>query len=328
MRRPQPLPAWKKRALAVAFGFGVLYILEILARISGVEPAYKADLIGGWTMLPKMDHETLSNRQDGHEFIVSTNDDGLRTSLSPQKRAGVPRVALMGDSTTFGWGADEGGTIADGVKAEWPEAEILNAGQPGYSTTQIAEFFTAVVRRYEPDLTVVFLPMHDHNLVLVSDKEHLHGASGPVSAVRVLLATHSSLYQVIRQNIFPLWTEQFALPWAETGGEPRVPRVNDDEREANVLGMAELAKSWGGSVAIGHIPFGGDLAGEAGERYGAKWATEFSAKSGIPLVDLRDCCHGDNLTLDWDPGHLKAEGNLKVGKAAAPRLKALVESKP
>ena len=319
-RRRTPPSRWRRLALGVATAAVLLGMVEVGLRIAGVVPAYQADLIGGWRMVPEIHGERLAGGDDTHPFIVTTNADGLRNGPARAKPPGLKRVALMGDSTMFGWGVDDGGTVADGVKAglEGQPIEVINAGQPGYSTTQITLFFESVVRYYEPDLTVVFLPMHDHNKVLVSDREYLDGPAGPVAAARVLLATHSLLYQVIRQHLYPLSERPFLTP-RDSDTEPRVYRVSEEERADNMARIATLAAGWGGKLALGHLPFAPDFELGPTWRPGQEWAAAYCKEHGLALLDLRQRVpRAPGMTLPWDNGHLTAAGNIAAGQAAAP----------
>lgn len=312
--------------LGVLFALGVLWVAEVGLRLAGVAPAYQADAIGGWRLLPEMKAKRTSTRE-GHSFIVTTNADGLRTTLPRARTPGVPRVAVMGDSTVFGWGVDDGGTVADGLARGLGDGtEVLNGGQPGYSTAQVAAFFEDVVRHYRPDAVVVFLPMHDHNLVLVSDAEVLDGPAGPLAAVRVGLAKHSRIYQALRSRLFPLTAQPFVMP-GQGDAEPRVPRVSPVERAAALLRMRARLGETGGVLAIGHLPFVGDLeAGRPVPRTGAEEAAAWATREGVPLVDVRACGGpGEgNLVLPDDPGHLGREGNLRAGEASAGPMRAML----
>ena len=62
-------------------------------------------------------------------------------------------MALLGDSTVFGWGVDDGQTVADGLAAALPGVEVLNAGQPGYSTVQAARLLE-VVAAWRPEASL------------------------------------------------------------------------------------------------------------------------------------------------------------------------------
>lgn len=309
----------------------VLYLAEVGLRMAGVQPAYQADAVGGWRMLPRATNSTMRGHE-GTSFTLTTNDDGLRTTLRKARTPGMKRVALLGDSTTFGWGVNNGETLADGLQAGLNAAgehvEVMNAGQPGYSTTQMVALYDRAVKLYNPDVILVFVPMHDNNQVLVSDREYLDGAAGPLSGIRVLLAENSRIYQVLRQRLYPLSHEASLVPGRDKTSELRVPRVSDQERDDNFDHLRESLAASGGIVAIGHLPFLADLLGEANEvRFSVPWAEAYSARTGAPIVDLRACCAGQGgeaLVLPLDPGHLNAAGNRLVSAAAVAPVRALV----
>jgi lysophospholipase L1-like esterase len=245
---------------------------------------------------------------------------------------------ILGDSTVFGWGVDDGGTVADGLADALAEShpevgpvEVINAGQPGYSTYQAAWLMETVLAAWEPDLTVLFVPLHDANLVLVSDREQHLGAASPGAAVRILLARHSRLYQVLRQALYTQSANPSVVPQHATDGEPRVPRVSDAERSEAIARVAELASTWGGHLGVGLLPFQGDLVRrEPTDRPSAGWASTETSAQGLLLLDARACCgpHGGHLVLADDPGHLTAEGNRLVGASMAPEVAAALTGRP
>ena len=69
-----------------------------------------------------------------------TNSDGFRDREPGEKRPGVPRVVVLGDSYVFGWAVLEAETFPTRAEAllrrEGRAVEILNAGVPGYNTEQ------------------------------------------------------------------------------------------------------------------------------------------------------------------------------------------------
>jgi len=331
-----PSRARPRRSLPwpMKLGFGLIMATTVLvfgegaARMAGMSTAYQPDRIGGWRMLPAQKDAVVPTRE-GRSFRMSTNDDGLRTSLSRERTPGMRRVAILGDSIAFGWGADDRHTLADGMLLGFRERgvsdiEVLNAAQPGYSTSQVARLFDQLVRHYEPDLAIVFLPMHDHNLVVVSDREHLKGAASPVAAGRVWLAKNSRLFEALRRALFPFADQPFVVSHPDARPtEPRVPRVSDSERGLNMTEISDTLLTWGGQLALGHMPFENDLISrEPQSRPGAEWAAEYAEQHGVPMVDLRPCCgpHGGHLVFELDRGHLTGEGNHLAGRFAAGRV--------
>jgi lysophospholipase L1-like esterase len=277
-------------------------------------------------MTPSLQGHLTQGLRDGHAFLLDTNADGLRTRVERERSPGLRRVAVAGDSTVFGWGVDEGGTVADGLQAALgPDFEVINAGQPGYSSVQAAWLVEEVLLAYQPDLVILFIPMHDFNRVLVSDRELLRGAASPTAWARVALARHSRIYSVLRKAIFDVADQPFLLP-ERTDGEPRVERVSDRERAEAFREARAALRAQGGELAIGFLPFQAELEGPGPDerRPGLDWARDFAAEDGVGLVDLRACCRGSGRVLPDDSGHLSREGNLAVGAAAAPVVRELL----
>jgi len=331
-------PIWQKAIAGSVVAGALLLMTETSLRLAGVAPAYSLETIAGWRVAPDLRGVPIQGPRDGHSFTVTTNSAGLRTTMPEARRKGVLRVALLGDSTVFGWGVNDGGAVSDGLSRglvdhtdEVGPVEVLNAGQPGYSTTQAAWLLREVVAGWSPDLVIHFLPLHDDNLVLVSDREVLEGGAGLVGGLRVGLARHSRIYGLFRQVAFSGAAEHSRLPDQASDGEPRVPRVSEAERARALDEMRELAGSWGGKVGVGLLPFLGDLTGHTPtDRPSSVWAAEYAARTGIRLYDVRGCCgpDGGDLVLPDDPGHLTTEGNHMVGRALAAAVAAALSVKP
>jgi len=324
-RRPR-----RSQALLGGVTAGVALLgAEVALRLAGVGAAYNVEDIGAWRFVANAHDADSRGPRDQHSFRVTTNGDGLRTSLPVQRTPGVQRVAIMGDSTVFGWGVDDGGSVADGASAVLPPSiEVLNAGQPGYSSTMAAWLFDEVVAGYQPAVTVLFVPMHDTNLVLVSDREAMEGGGGLAAKVRVLLARGSRIYTLLRSRIYDGTDRAWLMP-DQPSAEPRVPRVSDAERTRAADGMLARAAAWGGEVWVGYLPFKQDIDGLGGERPTAAWAAGWSSEHHAPLVDLRGCCvGGSGLVLADQPGHLTREGNAAAGRALAAVLTAELGGAP
>lgn len=322
----------KKLGLGLGVVLVLLLALEIVLRVAGVGPAYRMPHHGTWLGQPNLKNHRQTTHESSQGFLLNTNGDGLRTSLSKAKPKGVLRVALMGDSTVYGWGVDEGYTLADAVQHKiddlWAKAssratrvEILNAAQPGYSTTQVAWLFNQVVADYRPDWVLVFLPMHDYNLALISDRESIDGGNGLAAQTRVALIQHSRIYTLLLRTLAPQYKEHLQVTHATDEGM-RVRRVSDDERGQNFDGLRAALAKWGGGLMVGFLPFRNDLSYPKGQsapsRDGEEWVMDYARKNKVPLVDVRTCCGPDvkSLLLPNDPGHLNAKGHAATGAAA------------
>ena len=236
----------------------------------------------------------------------------------------------MGDSTVFGWGVEDGESIGAYAEAALRErgaanVEVLNAGQPGYSTGMAAWLFEEAVASYRPDWTIVFISMHDFNRTLISDVERVHGPQSLSAAWRSFLARDVALYEGLRKIIYPLTDKAQIMPNEETG-EMRVPRVSDIERTQSLGRMQAMADAWGGKVTIGFLPFFADLMegpnGRSIDRPGMNHGMAWAADQGRPIFDIRACCGpgADALTFPFDHGHLNAAGNQVAGEALAEQI--------
>ena len=332
MRRPTP--SRPRRTLYGLIVAGcVVGLVEIGLRLNGVGAAYQMGMIAQWKTNPNLvDRRTIGSREP-HNFVLNTNADGLRSTAIRQRTADAYRVVLMGDSNVFGWGIEDDETLAAmtqaSLRAKHPTIEIINGGQPGYSTAQMSWLFSEVIRAYEPDLTILFLSMHDHNRVLVSDAESWRGADGPTAWTRVFLARHSRIYEALRRRLYSSAGRAQAMP-DDTQESARVPRVSDEERRTLLGEMRTEARQWGGEITLGLMPDVADLRhGSSGQmipRMGQAWAESWVASGGQELVNLRTCCPdgGEALVFPFDHGHMNAKGNALAALALAEWIEASI----
>jgi lysophospholipase L1-like esterase len=118
------------------------------------------------------------------EVEYRINAEGLRgPEVSPEKRDGVRRVAVLGDSITFGyWVAEEDAfprqleAMLNEVRGDGPRVEVLNFGVPGYNLDQEIETLRVRALPFAPDVVVVAFCLNDlegifsYELGLVQDR--------------------------------------------------------------------------------------------------------------------------------------------------------------
>ncbi len=312
----------------------VFSLAEVGLRVGGVRSAYQADL-AGWR-LPANQQGQGMQTPDGHDFRITTNGDGLRTRVPREKSPGALRIAVMGDSTVFGWGVEDGRELSAHMEAplrprSHKRVELMNAAQPGYSTVQLSWLFHDTVVAYQPDVVVFFPPQHDRTPALVSDAESLQGASGIHGGLRILLARHSRLYHL-------LWMALGGAPTEDTEdgqeldepGVVLVPRVSDEERAEALNGIQEALAAWDGRLVVALMPyypdlhFGPESPGPDGP--GVEWARHYVTSRKLGLIDVRHCCgpSADSLVFDFDKWHLNEQGNAAVGEATGRQLADLL----
>ena len=115
--------------------------------------------------LPARHQGRVRMQVTGEQVPYSTNADGFRDASRGAKRRGVPRVLVLGDSYTFGWGVTDAEPYPQRTEAllrdDGIAAEVINVGVPGYNTEQEAALFGELLPRYQPDMVVVGYVMND-----------------------------------------------------------------------------------------------------------------------------------------------------------------------
>ncbi len=133
-----------------------------------------------------------------YKVPVRINSYGLRgPEISTDKSPGTYRVAVLGDSATFGYGATEDVIFPSVLqekltqKLEQP-VEVLNFGVAGYSTSQESAQLASKVKKFDPDLIIVAQALND-----------IYGTGGvSVSPGPLLefLGGHSSLFSCFNKG--------------------------------------------------------------------------------------------------------------------------------
>lgn len=119
-------------------------------------------------------HASLNSRYLS-TFNVSSDQNGVRfPSHSVEKPQDVFRVLLLGCSTTFGWGVEDDESLPARLEhhlraAGHSNIEVINGGQPGYTSYQGRRFFEEVAAAYQPDLVMIGYVIQDSRKVAFSD---------------------------------------------------------------------------------------------------------------------------------------------------------------
>ncbi len=123
---------WLNPLISALLAALLLGLGELVLRAAGwPDPGlYEGDPGSLWTLRPDLDPREVPFPERGASFSVQTSAAGFRGPLPPPGA-----TAVMGDSTSFGWGVTE--------DEAWPArlaartgGPVLNAGVPGYSTHQ------------------------------------------------------------------------------------------------------------------------------------------------------------------------------------------------
>src|SRR6266853_396477 len=109
---------------------------------------------------------------------IALNEQGFRSGpVSPAKRAGVVRIACIGDSWTFGMNVNQDqmypARLEAVLKQQIPssDVEVMNFGVLGYSSFQGLELLKRQVLSLHPDVLVIGFGMNDSDVGGYRDKD-------------------------------------------------------------------------------------------------------------------------------------------------------------
>ena len=127
-----------------------------------------------WVVDPDLKNHPMPHKEESTTFSVSSNPDGLRTAITSYDSS-KQRVMTMGCSTTFGWGVDQSESYPEQLQqrlnqAGYTSVEVLNAGQPGYTSFQGNWLWDQVLKQYSPDVVFLGFIVQDARKAAYSDK--------------------------------------------------------------------------------------------------------------------------------------------------------------
>jgi hypothetical protein len=108
---------------------------------------------------------------------ISLNEEGFRSGPIVAKRAGVVRIACIGDSWTFGMNVDQDRSYPARLEAllkqrgSGPDVEVMNFGILGYSSFQGLELLKRRVLDLQPDVLIIGFGMNDSDVGGYRDKD-------------------------------------------------------------------------------------------------------------------------------------------------------------
>ncbi len=148
-------------AVVVALGLaeGLYRLVRLPALSPSSHPSYvRHDRELGWSYVPGA---RAQHRSTEFDVSITINQTGFRGPEWENKRPGVMRILLLGDSEAFGWGVHHGRTFGNLVDAASGEWEVLNAAVAAYGTDQQLLLLQRLVGTVEPDLVVCLFTRND-----------------------------------------------------------------------------------------------------------------------------------------------------------------------
>jgi len=150
----------------VAFLIGLVFVLaglEIGARalstILGVSPYLIYDDTLGWVPQP---NTTKIHKESDFEVLYTINSKGYRGKEYPlEKKEGVFRIVIIGDSMSFGYGVNDEETYAALIDKSIPNVEVINLSVSGYGTDQELLRLQKQGFDFKPDLVILQITDND-----------------------------------------------------------------------------------------------------------------------------------------------------------------------
>lgn len=223
----------------------------------------------GWASRPFL----RDQRVFGDE-VLNTNSAGFRGTreFAFEKAPDTFRIAVLGDSFTFGDEVSDDEAYPAQLQALLPRAEIINMGVHGYGHDQMLLLFEDEGARYRPDLVILgfvaadmyrnLLAFRDYakpSFVLVDGSLALRGV--PVLPPEQFLRERSFQLNLVR--VFQLLKGRYTLDHAAL-------RVRAERLTAAILDrLAEECHASGAALVLFYIPVPGEVEGES-----IPWAAE------------------------------------------------------
>ncbi len=240
----------------------------------------------------------LNPKQRDWEYTVSINAHGFRGALVELEPTN-PRVIVIGDSYTFGYGVDDGETFSAVLERNLgTNVEVLNWGVPGYNLEQSIELLALRGKAYRPD--VVVLSQHPNDF----DPSPMETAR----EVRYVLRSH--LYAVFRHIRFLYGSDAQAQLDRSRGA-----RVERGFRAFDRF--VELAREWGFRPVLFRAGCRGGYDVAAMDRLFAH-----SHAAGVQTVETSArSCRQLRENLIPDDGHPTVSGHELIANELLPHVR-------
>ena len=277
-----------------------------------------------WVSDPSLRLQAFPHKETGASFRVSTDANGLRAPLhAEQKPEGVFRVMTLGCSTTFGWGVDDEQSYPARLEAILKEqghpVEVINGGQPGYTSFQGLWLWDRSLRRYQPDLVIFGYIVQDSRKVAYTDySQAVIQQNGDFLKENIL---HQLRLYLFFLNLRDGWLMNGG-PGVGAGPAEQVYRIPLSEYVGNIRTFLDKTKEISAKMMLFGYPL--EQNGYTSEHRAILHAA--SAELNIPLYDpqpeFEQITAQQVLYFPQDRGHANAEGNNRIAQGMAQFLVA------
>jgi lysophospholipase L1-like esterase len=269
-----------------------------------------------WVTDESLAQKAFPHKEEKALFRVSSNADGLRTATAErEKKEGIYRVMALGCSTTFGWGVDDKDTYPAKLQSlitasDRINVEVINAGQPGYTSFQGRWLWDEVLKHYTPDVVLIGYVVQDARKAAYSDK-----SQAILQKDNRFLKDHvlynSRTYLALRSILGTVQVEAKERPQNGQGGIYRVP---PEDYVDNIRTLVSQVQAVGATPVLFGFPLEREGYTETHRTILAAAAKELE----IPYLELQgkmeQASRQSQLYFSNDRGHANAAGNAQIAE--------------
>lgn len=267
-----------------------------------------------WTTDPDLDRFPMNHNEEATTFPVSTNTDGLRTPHAMEKSASKRRIMTLGCSTTFGWGVQDAETYPAVLeqliqRGGASNVEVVNGGQPGYTSFQGRWLWDRTLKHYEPDVVLIGYVVQDARKAAYSDKSQAI-LQNDARFLKDNLLYRSKVYLGLRSLIGGVQIEAKERN-GDQGGEYRVPPADFAD---NLRGLVGDIQAIGAEPVLFGYPLEREGYTEQHRVILRAAAEELGVKHFDPQAQMEEASRQQQLYFARDRGHANAAGNALIAE--------------
>lgn len=270
-----------------------------------------------WRLRPA--RTIVSEFFEGKSYRI--NRQGFRSEDFREKKSGL-RIAILGNSCSFGWGVTEDETFASRLQEQLRRqsgmegAEAYNFSVPGYSSLQGKRNYRRFVSAYRPDILLVTFGWNDQ-WMSANDRPDKNQQMPPQLVCDLYnLVGRTRFYRLFKSLIF-----SFGGQWEMPVYRDQSARVDLGDFKANLGDIIKMARTDGAKVLLMTSPipsmksyYSSSEQSYMHERHHHynEMTREAAAANSISLIDLAAIFDQyddlyDDVTLD--PFHYNAQGH-------------------
>jgi lysophospholipase L1-like esterase len=263
-----------------------------------------------WIVDPDLKRSVMPHKEENTSFLVSTNENGLRSSSISPNTDNNKRIITLGCSTTFGWGVSDEEAYPSRLQyyieeADIGNAEVINAGQPGYTSFQGTWLWDQVLKDYSPDIVLIGYIVQDARKAAYSDKSQAILQSDN-RFLKDNFLYRSKIYLSLRYALGKVQIQAKERSSQDEGGAYRVPPADYVE---NLRSLVSKVKSVGATPVLFGYPLERTGYTEAHRRILQAAAEELSTPHFDPQEKMEKATQSETLYFPRDKGHANAAGN-------------------